>query len=147
MFGAFQPATAEAYTAAHSGRTIANWLDFLDRVDGWLTIASASFCAIPDNLSTHRALDVMPRALAHPHWAFVFQPTHAACLNLIEPWWKILRSLALKGRRFVDWNEIVQAVDAAVRDWNAHRRPFARGRRQRRAPARTPGIARVQAMK
>ena len=33
--------------------------------------------------------------LAHPRWEFVFQPTYAADLNLIEPWWKILRSLAL----------------------------------------------------
>jgi hypothetical protein len=36
----------------------------------------------------------------HPRWEFVFQPTYAAYLNLIEPWWKVLRSLALKGRRF-----------------------------------------------
>jgi hypothetical protein len=27
----------------------------------------------------------------------VFQPKYAAYLNLIEPWWKILRSLALVG--------------------------------------------------
>src|SRR5215213_1580106 len=39
-------------------------------------------------------------------WEFVFQPKYAAYLNLIEPWWKILRSLALKGRRFEAWPEI-----------------------------------------
>ena len=41
-------------------------------------------------------------ALSHPRWEFVFQPKYAAYLNLIEPWWKVLRSLALKGRRFDD---------------------------------------------
>ena len=50
-----------------------------------------------DNLSTHSATDVLLFALAHPRWEFVFQPKYAAYLNLIEPWWKILRSLALKG--------------------------------------------------
>ena len=66
---------------------------------------------ILDNLSAHRALDVLLWALAHPRWEFVFQPTYAAYLNLIEPWWKVLRSLALKGRRFETWEEICQAVE------------------------------------
>ena len=59
-------------------------------------------------------------ALAHPRWEFVFQPTYAAYLNLIEPWWKVLRSLALKGRRFETWEEICQAVEPATAYWNAH---------------------------
>ena len=44
--------------------------------------------------------------LAHPRWEMVFQPKYAAYLNLIEPWWKVLRSLALKGRRFETWDEV-----------------------------------------
>jgi len=143
VFGAFVPITGEAFTAAYSGRTIANWLDFLDRVDAWLAIESAPVYAVLDNLSTHRALDVLLWALTHPRWEFVFQPTHAAYLNLIEPWWKILRSLALKGRRFADWDEVGRAVHAATAYWNAHRHPFRWG--QRRAPrsSRPPGVARV----
>jgi hypothetical protein len=42
-------------------------------------------------------------AARHPAWAFVSQPQYAAYLNLSEPWWKTLRSLALKGRRFESW--------------------------------------------
>ncbi len=30
---------------------------------------------------------------------FVFQPKYAAYLNLIEPWWKTRKSLALKGKK------------------------------------------------
>ena len=44
--------------------------------------------AVLDNLSTHRAVDVLLFQLTHPRWEFVFQPTYAAYLNLIEPWWK-----------------------------------------------------------
>ena len=146
VFGAFVPATGDAFTVAYPGRTIANWLDFLDRVDAWLPTGSARVSAILDNLSTHRALDVLLWALVHPRWEFVFQPTHAAYLNLIEPWWKILRSLALKGRRFPSWEELGRAVAAATAYWNAHRHPFVWGRRRSPRSGRPPGVARVPAV-
>ena len=143
VFGAFCPATGAAFTAPYAGRTIANWVDFLERVDGWLDDAVEQVYAILDNLSTHRALDVLLWALAHPRWEFVFQPTYAAYLNLIEPWWKVLRSLALKGRRFESWAAVCQAVERATSYWNAHRHPFVWGRRTRRVPARRAGIAQL----
>ncbi len=55
---------------------------------------------ILDNLNVHRAPDVLLFAARHPRWEFVYQPTYAAWLNLIEPWWKTLRARALSGRRF-----------------------------------------------
>lgn len=100
VFGAFRPATGAGFTAPYAGRTIADWVDFLERVDGWVDAEVGRVYAILDNLSTHRALGVLLWALEHPRWEFVFQPTDAASRNLIEPWWKVLRSLALKGRRF-----------------------------------------------
>jgi hypothetical protein len=53
-------------------------------------------------------------SLLHPRWEFVFQLKYAAYLKLIEPWWKVLRSLALKGCRFEIWAEIVQVVKLAT---------------------------------
>ncbi len=141
VFGAFAPATGQAFTAPYAGRTIGNWLDFLEQVDGWLDREPVRVYAILDNLSTHRAADVLLWSLAHPRWEFVFQPTKAAYLNLIEPWWKILRSLALKGRRFATWDEVCRAVDDATHYWNAHAHPFVWGRRKRRCPVRPVGIA------
>ena len=94
-----------------------------------------------DNLNVHSATDVLLFALAHPRWEFVFQPKYAAYLNLIEPWWKILRSLALKGRRFETWPEIEEAVRRATAYWNAHKHPFLWGRRRRHRPARRSGVA------
>ncbi len=51
--------------------------------------------AIMDNLEMHHCRDLLLFMIHHPRWEFVYQPTCAAYLNLIEPWWKILRSLAL----------------------------------------------------
>ena len=103
--------------------------------------------AIVDNLSAHRATDVLLFSLAHPRWEFVFQPVYAAYLNLIEPWWKVLRSLALKGRRFETWEEVCRAVEEATAYWNKHRHPFVWGRRRRHRPKRRPGIAAVPSVR
>ena len=141
IFGAFRPATGEAFTRPFARRTSVNWVDFLEQVDDWLPQQIQQVFAIVDNLNVHRATDVLLFSLAHPRWAFVFQPKYAAYLNLIEPWWKILRSLALKGRRFETWEAIGQAVEAATAYWNQHRHPFTWGRRRRHQPRRSPGIA------
>jgi len=91
-------------------------------------------------LRAHHATDVLLFALAHPRWEFVFQPKYAAYLNLIEPWWKVLRSLALKGRRFETWAELCRAVREATTYWNAHRHPFIWGHRRRHQPRRSSGV-------
>jgi hypothetical protein len=143
IFGAFQPVTGEALTEPYGRRTIANWVDFLDRVETWIPPEAERVYAILDNLNVHRATDVLLFSLAHPRWEFIFQPIYAAYLNLIEPWWKVLRSLALKGRRFATWEEVCQAVEAATAYWNQHRHPFIWGRRRRHQPRRRAGIARL----
>jgi transposase len=140
VFGAFTPADGEALTTPYPSRSTANWVDFLEQVDAWLPAAAEPVYAILDNLSAHRAADVLLFSLAHPRWEFVFQPTYAAYLNLIEPWWKVLRSLALKGRRFETWEEVCRAIRAATAYWNARRHPFIWGRRRRHTPRRHAGI-------
>ncbi len=140
IFGAFKPADGEAFTQDYDRRTIANWVDFLQRVDDWLPPECGRVYGILDNLNVHRATDVLLFSLAHPRWEFVFQPKRAAYLNLIEPWWKVLRSLALKGRRFETWAELAQAVRDATDYWNNHRHPFIWGRRRRHQPRRRSGV-------
>ncbi|MGH2602854.1 MAG: transposase [Dehalococcoidia bacterium] len=141
IFGAFVPATGAALTVPYPRRTTAHWVAFLQHVEDWLDPAAPRVYAVLDHLSSHRAVDVLLWALAHPRWEFVFQPKYAASLNLIEPWWKVLRSLALKGRRFATWDEVCQAIEAATQYWNAHCHPFVWGRRKHRRPARPIGIA------
>ena len=141
VFGAFVPATGAALTACYGGRTIANWIDFLEQAETWLPAECERVYAILDNLSTHRATDVLLFCLAHPRWEFVFQPVYAAYLNLIEPWWKTLRSLALKGKRFETWEQVEAAIATATAYWNQHKHPYHWGRRRRHKAKRKPGLA------
>jgi hypothetical protein len=143
VFGAFRPVTGEALTKTYGARSTLNWVDFLEQVDEWLPADLDRIYAVVDNLSTHRASDVLLFSLQHPRWEFVFQPKYAAYLNLIEPWWKTLRSLALKGRRFETWAEVEQAIEAATAYWSKHRHPFIWGRRRRHQPRRQSGIAKL----
>jgi hypothetical protein len=147
VFGAFRPATGEALTHPYPSRSAANWADFLERTDAWLPAEVGRVYAVLDNLQAHRATDALLFALWHPRWEFVFQPKYAAYLNLIEPWWKVLRSLALKGRRFETWEEVCRAVEEATAYWNKHRHPFVWGRRRRHRLRRRPGVAAVPSVR
>jgi transposase len=140
-FGAMQPATGAAFTATDERRTAANWVHFLGQVESWIGPSTERVYAVVDNLTIHSGMAVLLFALAHPRWEFVFQPKYAASLNLIEPWWKVLRALALKGRRFEAWAEIEQAVARATAYWNEHKHPFIWGRRRRHRTPRHLGIA------
>lgn len=141
IFGAFRPSSGEAFTDDYDRRTAVNWVDFLEQVDRWVPGDIERVYGILDNLEAHRAMDVLLFSLWHPRWEFVFQPRYAAYLNLIEPWWKVLRSLALSGRRFETWEEVGKAVSEGTDYWNNHRHPFVWGRRRRHKPHRKPGVA------
>ena len=141
VFGAFRPAAGAALTATYERRTLGNWIDFLGKVEGWIEAGVERIYAVLDNLNVHTACDALLFSLAHPRWEFVFQPKYAAYLNLIEPWWKVLRSLALEGRRSEGWAEIEAAVERATAYWNEHKHPFIWGRRRRHRPRRCSGVA------
>src|SRR4030095_8903612 len=59
IFGAFCPATGAAFTRPYPGRGAANWVAFLEAVEGWLPQDVERVYAVLDNLSSHRAPDVL----------------------------------------------------------------------------------------
>ena len=63
IFGAFTPADGEALTAPYDGRTIANWVDFLEHVEAWLPPEMERVYAIADNLNI--PIGVLPVSQTH----------------------------------------------------------------------------------
>lgn len=121
-FGAFEPRTGDAHTVCTERRRACDFTDFLEQmIKHW---PEGELILILDNLSVHRSLEVQLWALANPRVRFLFQPTYAPWLNLIEPWWKTLRSLALSGRRFEGAMELIEAIDQGTQSWNQHRHPY-----------------------
>ena len=97
VFGALQPTSGAAFTLAYERRTTANRVDFLGADRGLDRSGGRAGLRRARNLNIHSAPTCCCSPAA-PALGFVFQPEYAAYLNLIEPWWKVLRSLALKGR-------------------------------------------------
>lgn len=136
VYGALWETTGDCWTQCYPRRCKAHFIDFLCFVDEQVPSVTERIYAILDNLDMHHCQDLLLFIVHHPRWECVYQPTYAAYLNLIEPWWKVLRSLALQGRRFETWPEIVAAVEAATAYWQAHKHPFVWGRRRRHQPPR-----------
>jgi transposase len=122
VHGAFEPATGQASILLSPKRDGASHLDLLERVV--TEFPAERWLLIEDNLSIHHSRDVKTALLAWPEIQIQFIPKYACWLNLIEPWWKQLRSLALKGRRFETLEQLSLALCDAADYWNAHKHPY-----------------------
>jgi transposase len=122
VLGAFEPATGLAATRCSPRRDSASFIQLLELV--LPTYPAREWILITDNLSTHVSRETQTALIAWPEVTLRFIPAYACWLNLIEPWWKQLRSLALKGRRCADVDEIIEAVVQATAYWNGHRYPY-----------------------
>jgi hypothetical protein len=122
LHGAFEPATGLGTLLMSPTRDSASHIQLLEQVIA--TFPSDRWLLIEDNLSIHKSRDVKVALLAWPDVQIQFLPTYAAWLNLIEPWWKQLKALALKGRRFETTEELTDAFNDALDYWNGHRRAY-----------------------
>lgn len=122
VHGAFEPASGQAAIWMSPGRDSATHIQLLEQVI--LQFPSDRWLLIEDNLTIHTSKKVRLALAAWPEIQVQFIPKYACWLNLIEPGWKQLRSLALKGRRFETLDELTQALNEAVGYWSAHRHPY-----------------------
>jgi transposase len=122
VFGALAVASGQALTHTASTRCASDFIAFLEQlIQLW---PQGQLVLILDNLSVHRSREVQLWLLSQPRLRFLFQPTYSPWLNLIEPWWKTLRSLALKGTAFDAPSALASAISAATSYWNTHKHPF-----------------------
>ena len=79
---------------------------------GFRLIGLISVMIVPPHIfcNMHSSYDTLLFSLAHPRWEFIFQSKYAEYLNLIGLWWKTLRSLAFKGRRFEVRTEMLEPI-------------------------------------
>jgi transposase len=128
VFGAFEPETGQAFTLCHDRRDSIGYIQLLEGV--FERFPAKEWVLIADNLSTHISKDTPAALLAFDQEVqMLFIPKYCCWLNLIEPWWKQLRSLALKGRRFEDIDEVILSIQKATKYWNNHRYPYNWGKK------------------
>ena len=122
VHGAFEPATGRATILISPGRDSASHIQLLEKV--MIEFPSDRWQFIEDNLVIHTSREVRLALASRPEIQIQFLPKYACWLNLIEPWWKQLKSLALKGRRFEDLDQLTKALLAGLEFWNQHRHPY-----------------------
>lgn len=122
VHGAFEPATGQAAMVLSPSRDSISHIRLLDSIV--TEFPAQRWLIIEDNLSIHTSRQTKLALAAWPEIRIQFIPRYACWLNLIEPWWKQLRSLALKGRRFETLDELTEALNAALDYWNVHRYPY-----------------------
>lgn len=122
VHGAFEPATGQASILVSEKRDGAAHIQLLEQVIR--DFPSERLVLIQDNLIVHSCKNVQTALLAWPEIRIQFIPKYACWLNLIEPWWKQLRSLALKGKRFETVEEVKDSLIAGCDYWNAYKRPY-----------------------
>jgi transposase len=120
--GAFEPATGQAALLMSPGRDSASHIQLLEKI--LMAFPAERWLIIEDNLSIHVSRQVKLALAARPDIQILFIPKYACWLNLIEPWWKQLRSLALKGKRFENLDELTDSINQALEYWNAHAHPY-----------------------
>lgn len=122
IHGAFEPATGLATLLLSPNRDGVSHLQLLEQMIA--VFPAHQWVIIEDNLIIHRSRDVQTALLAWPEIQIQFTPKYAPWLNLIEPWWKQLKALALKGRRFESQHELMTAFVESVEFWNKYPRPY-----------------------
>jgi hypothetical protein len=122
VHGAFEPVTGQGTILLSPSCDSASYIRLIEKIvtalpaDCWLIIG--------DNLSIHTNHQTRLALAAWPEIRLQFIRKHACWLNMIEPWWKQLRSLALKGRCFETLDELSEALDAALDYSNVQRHPY-----------------------
>ncbi len=106
VHGAFEPATGKAITVLSPRRDSASHVQLLEKI--MTAFPAKHWLIIEDNLSIHISKQTKLALAAWPDMQLQFIPKYACWLKLIEPWWKQLRSLALKGRRFETLDQLTQ---------------------------------------
>jgi transposase len=137
VHGAFEPATGQASIVLSDRRDSASHICLLEQVIA--EFPADRLLIVEDNLSTHHSRQTQLALLAWPEIQVLFIPTYACWLNLIEPWWKQLKSLALKGRRFETVDELSTSLLQALAYWNAHQHPYLWKKRPQQQPVIIPG--------
>lgn len=134
VHGAFEPATGAATIVITPKRDSDGHIQLLEQMIS--SFPAQRWLVIEDNLSIHTSRATRLALMAWPEIQLQFTPKYAPWLNLIEPWWKQLRSLALNGRCFQSVEDLTLTLQAALAYWNDHRYPY----RWKKLPQQQPAL-------
>src|SRR3974390_3258077 len=121
LFAALEVATGEVKTAITQLKRREEFLQFMDQIAAE-TPADQELHVILDKYCTNKKCDAW--LLEHPNVHFHFTPTSASWLNQVEIWFGILSRKALRGLSTKSTTELRQAIEAFIKAYAEHAKPF-----------------------
>jgi len=121
LFAALEVATGQVKTAFTQLKRREEFLQFMDQVVAE-SPTEQELHVILDNYCTHKKCDTW--LFQHPNVHFHFTPTSASWLNQVEIWFGILSRKALRGLSTKSTAELRQAIEAFIKVYAQHAKPF-----------------------
>ena len=77
-----------------------------------------------DNSSTHKTPSIQRWLVRHPRFSFHFTPTYSSWLNLVERWFALITSQAIRRGSFDSVRRLERAIIRYMAHWNENAEPF-----------------------
>jgi transposase len=122
LFAALEVASGKVLGRCYPQHTHAQFVEFLETVHRRYRRREVHL--ICDNYGTHKHPVVREWLAAHPRFQVHFTPTSASWLNLVERWFALVTSQAIRRGSFDSVRSLERAINRYLAHWNENARPF-----------------------
>ena len=122
LFAALEVASGKVHGRCYRRHRHAEFIAFLESLAK--RYPKLELHLICDNYGTHKHPAVKHWLAAHPRFHPHFTPTSASWLNLVERWFGLITSQAIRRGSFPSVARLEHAITRFLADWNDHAQPF-----------------------
>lgn len=122
LFAALEVASGKVHGRCFSRHTHVEFIAFLDSLAK--TYRRREIHLICDNYGTHKHPKVREWLAAHPRFHLHFTPTSASWLNLVERWFALITTQAIRRGSFDSVRQLERTITKYLADWNENAKPF-----------------------
>ena len=123
LFAALDVQNGKVITQCKSRHRHQEFLSFLRHLDESVP-PTLDLHLIIDNYATHKHPKVRAWLAAHPRYHIHYTPTYSSWLNQVERWFGLITQQSIRRGSFRNVKELVQRIDAYVKNHNRHASPF-----------------------
>jgi transposase len=122
LFAALDVASGKVHGRCYPRHTHEEFLAFLDSIAK--RYPRREIHLICDNYGTHKHPKVKEWLAKHPRFHMHFTPTSASWLNLVERWFALITSQAIRRGSFDSVRRLERAIARYLAHWNENAKPF-----------------------
>jgi transposase len=124
LFAAFDTRTGKVSGTTAPRKRPAEFLAFLEQIDGEIPESVTTVHLVLDNLVMHKGKQVQAWLATHPRFVSHHPPVPCSWMNQVEQWLSILRRKRLRIADFASKEELAERLMAFIREWNEVAHPF-----------------------